>query len=144
MRKRSDATRALKNADLVALLKGLHSLKEMALELDVTGVGTFKFGRGALDEVTRTVTMTVSGEGVRGVIAGGDPEALVSAVKFSGQRTLAAELAAAMGPRGRRFARLTKFRPSQGTSALPREETRRGLAARGRPIARARSLEPDR
>lgn len=98
MQKRAEATRGLKNADLEALMGGLHSLKEMALILDVKGVGAFKFSRGSLEEVTREVTMSVNGDDVRGVIGGGDPEALVGSVQFSGQRSLAAELAAAMGP----------------------------------------------
>lgn len=98
MQKRAEATRGLKNDDLEALMAGLRSLKEMALILDVKGVGAFKFARGSLEEVTREVTMVVNGDDVRDVIAGGDPEVLMASVKFTGQKTLAAELAAAMGP----------------------------------------------
>ena len=93
---RHAALRALTRADLELLLKNVQRAKPMGVVVEVAGHGSFAVARGALDEVTRTLTVSMDGAQLLALTRGA---ALESArPSTSGDRTLGAELATVLAP----------------------------------------------
>lgn len=90
--------RALSRAEQEALAKGIAKLDDVIVAFAVRGVGTFRVARGALDECTRELTLSLDQTLVDKALAGEPLEGLAAAVKVAGDRGLVAELLAALMP----------------------------------------------
>lgn len=96
LRKRHDALRAMKRADVEAVVKGVQKLKPLGVVVDTKGAGKIEIARGALDEVTRTMTLGLDAAGIRAILDGAHPDTLKATV--GGDRGVATEVAAVLGP----------------------------------------------
>jgi hypothetical protein len=92
-----EALKKLPAGDWEKMIAATERLKELGITLDIKGAGVFQLARGALDEVTRELHVSVARSIVEDVVAGGNPEAL-GAVQVSKGRGLLTELTAAYGP----------------------------------------------
>jgi hypothetical protein len=96
LKRRQDDLKALKQAEIVSVVKGIERLKSIGVTVDMKGIGTYEIARGTLDEVTKRLTLVLDGKAIEGVLAGGSPDELKAEVK--GDRGVGAEIAAALGP----------------------------------------------
>lgn len=97
LRERQERLKAIRATELKAAVQGIAKLQDLAIEVDVGGVGHFKFGRGALDEVTRDLKVSIPAAAIDRALAGAGVAAL-SGAKVSGDRGLTTEIFAALGP----------------------------------------------
>lgn len=80
-----------------SLLSAVEKLPEgLCIHFVVSGEGRFSVARGAVDEATRELTITIPGTAVRGLLAGAPLSSLT--FTMSGDRSLGAAVATAMTP----------------------------------------------
>ena len=86
----------LQKPTLTELFKNVERTKPVSVVFDVKGHGSFAVARGALDEATRTLKVSIDGGEVLALLRGGPLTAVRAQV--TGDRTLAAEIAAVLAP----------------------------------------------
>lgn len=89
--------RAMTKGELETAVRGVEKLREMVIEVDVSGMGVFRVARGSLDEATRQLKVAIAADAVDRVLAGA-PLSTLSGAKVSGERGLVTEILAALGP----------------------------------------------
>lgn len=89
--------RALDKKQQDALVRGIEKLDDVSVELNIPGGATFRVARGALDEVTRQLTLRVPEDVVNALLEGGADDVL-QGIQVSGNRGLSTELMSALGP----------------------------------------------
>lgn len=96
LQKRLAAMKAMKRADVEAVVKAVQKLKPVGVDVDVSGAGKMAVARGPLDEVVKSMTLVLDAAQIRGILAGQSPDTLKATV--GGDRGVAADVAAALGP----------------------------------------------
>lgn len=88
---------ALPAAEWERMIDALARVRELAITLELKGIGRFRIARGALDEATRELVLSADGALVDRLLSGGNV-ADVSGVKVSGDRLAATELLQVFAP----------------------------------------------
>lgn len=97
LRRNQTALRSLGQADQQRLVQGIEKLDDVSLEINLTGCGTIRIARGAMDEVTRQLTLQVPETVVDELLQGAGGDAFQK-VRVGGHRGLSTELMAALAP----------------------------------------------
>jgi hypothetical protein len=91
------ALRALDKKQQEALVRGIEKLDDVAVEIDIPQAAKLRVARGALDEVTRQLTLQVPKSVVEALLQGAGDDAL-QGIRVSGNRGISTELMSALGP----------------------------------------------
>ena len=91
------ALRALDKKQQEALVRGIEKLDDVAVEIDIPGAAKLRVARGALDEVTRQLSVQVPKTVVEALLQGASDDAL-EGIRVNGNRGISTELVSALGP----------------------------------------------
>jgi hypothetical protein len=96
-----DKIRSPKPGELDAVVDAVAKLKDACVKFDIKGAGKFALARGAVDEATRVLTVTLDAAEIDKVIAGAPLSSLKA--QIGGDRGLLTAIGAALGPTLQRF-----------------------------------------
>jgi hypothetical protein len=97
LQQRMEASQKLSSAEWDKMAAAVDKLRDVMVTAKLDGAGTYQVARGALDEATRELELSLKVAVIEDVLGGEDP-AQAAKAKLGGDRGVATELAAAFGP----------------------------------------------